>query len=333
MVLLIPDELEVDQLPNPIVHPAAKPVSRSPSPGPLSPQEIEETLKDDASTSSEEPLPYAIKEIATKGTGVVATRRIFPGEIIMREEPLFVVADKIFVDTEKTEKYLDKLINRLGSEKVIQFLSLTDCTNEEASYVGRFYTNCMDFRGDAAIFPTMARVNHSCRANSEFVSRVDLGHQRLVANYIIEEGEEITINYMSMAEEGTDNRMTRNRYLLTYYSFRCTCMECTLQDSELAENDVLREEMKELMSVGLENLEVDELKELTNIMFSICPKQSFSLEIQDVIFRKSTGVTEQFMAAVKGLEIAIQVFGEDSPQAEVWNERIFDGSIRVALGP
>jgi len=341
MVLLIPDVLEVDQLP--IVHPAAKAVSRSPSPGP---QVIEEkisfeTSKEEATTTPtttqepllQEPLPYAIKEIATKGTGVVATRRIFPGEIIMKEEPLILVSDEMFNDPEKMENYLDKLVNRMGSEKVAQFLSLTDCRNEEPSYVGRFYTNDMNFSGDAAIFPTMSRVNHSCSANSEFVSRVDLGHQRLIANYIIEEGEEITINYMSMAEEGSDNRATRNQYLVEWYTFRCTCLECTLQDSELLANDEIREEIKELMSNGLENLDVDELTALTTIMLSIRPKQSFALEIQDVIYRKTTGVLEQYLAAMKGLELAIQVFGEDSPDAVLWKERIFYESIHVTLVP
>ena len=47
------------------------------------------------------------------------------GEIIMKEEPLILVSDEMFNDPEKMENYLDKLVNRMGSEKVAQVLHQT----------------------------------------------------------------------------------------------------------------------------------------------------------------------------------------------------------------
>ena len=42
--------------------------------------------------------------------------------------------------------------------------------------LGIFYTNCMNFIDEsAALFPTMARSNHSCTPNSEFITRHKLG--------------------------------------------------------------------------------------------------------------------------------------------------------------
>ena len=42
--------------------------------------------------------------------------------------------------------------------------------------LGIFFTNCMSFINDSAgLFPTMARSNHSCTPNSEFISRPLLG--------------------------------------------------------------------------------------------------------------------------------------------------------------
>ena len=39
----------------------------------------------------------------------------------------------------------------------------------------RFYTNDMSYGEDAVLCPIMARANHSCRPNAEFVTRKDLG--------------------------------------------------------------------------------------------------------------------------------------------------------------
>ena len=39
-----------------------------------------------------------------------------------------------------------------------------------------FYTNCMSYNEkDVCVCPVMARANHSCRPNAEFISRVELG--------------------------------------------------------------------------------------------------------------------------------------------------------------
>ena len=97
----------------------------------------------------------------------------------------------------------------------------------------------MNFTDDsAALFPTMARSNHSCTPNSEFITREKLGNNRkdgkykhvihpsiclvssnsnvitipligvqdLVATRSIKEGEEITLSYIPAADEGSDER-------------------------------------------------------------------------------------------------------------------------------
>ena len=70
-----------------------------------------------------------------------------------------------------------------------------------------FYTNCMSYGDeDVCVCPVMARANHSCRPNADFVSRVDRGklssqtprdecdpgEMELRAMYIIEAGEEVS---------------------------------------------------------------------------------------------------------------------------------------------
>ena len=57
------------------------------------------------------------------------------------------------------------------------------------------------------------------------------GRNELRATYVIEAGDEVTINYMAMAEEGSDVREVRQEYLRRLYGFQCTCKACTLQVS------------------------------------------------------------------------------------------------------
>ena len=170
-------------------------------------------------------------DIPGKGQGMIATTKIYPGDVIYAETPLIIVPDDIFNDVEACEEFLEKKINLLSSEDRELLLGLIDCRNadETFQYCGKFYTNAMNYDGDAAICPIIARANHSCRPNAEFVSRPDLGRQLLVAMYIIEEEEEISINYMPMLEEGTDIRDVRQSYLRKWYGFQCCCRACTLQ--------------------------------------------------------------------------------------------------------
>ena len=75
----------------------------------------------------------------------------------------------------------------------------------------------------------MAMANHSCRPNAEFIDRTDIGLQLLVVIYVIEAGDEICINYMSMEDESCDTKVVRQEYLSRYYGFLCLCQACALK--------------------------------------------------------------------------------------------------------
>ena len=96
----------------------------------------------------------------------------------------------------------------------------------------------------------MARANHSCRPNAEFVTRKDLGVNHLRAIYTIEQGEEVEINYMLMEKEGLEGRAARQAYLKKSYDFQCICSACnhlvTLGDIGMLIDDI----------GSLENLEI-----------------------------------------------------------------------------
>jgi len=264
---------------------------------------------------------YEIKNIPGKGRGMFATRKIYPGEIIVREVPQIILCEEVFLDHDKCERFVEKEVNKMSDKQRRRFLSLTDGRGLD-SYLGIFYTNDMDWDGDVCLCPTMARANHSCAPNAEFYTRKDIGEQRLVSLCIIEEGEEITISYMAAADEGSDNRAKRQSYLRNLYGFQCTCLVCSLEGEALEHNDAVREEIKELQACGLDNLDIQELEHLLTLCDEIKLKISYRLELIEAMCNKSSSPLDKHYQSVRALNIAINSYGVDSVRADMWRNRI-----------
>lgn len=271
----------------------------------------------------EEAQPFKMICLAGKGTGLIATKNLYAGDLIMEEAPALLVPDEIYEDIEGTSDLIDKQIMKLSSSERELVLGLTDCRDpEDPSYLGLFYTNDMNYDGDAALFPIMARANHSCKPNAEFTTRRDLGRQRLIAMYNVKRGEEITINYMPITEEGSDVKDTRRAYLREWYNFHCLCRSCTVEGDKLMEENTLRESIKQLQAAGIENLSMDELEDLIAKLFIINGKLSYILDILAVLYRKSEEAhsVHSVKYAVQGLKLASDLFGEGSAEMIKWME-------------
>jgi len=282
---------------------------------------------------------FKIVEIPCKGFGMVATRKLFPGDLILAEEPVVIVPEEIFSDVEVCEEFLDKEIEKMNSEKRELFLGLSDRRETEIGpfdtnpYCGIFYTNAMAFEDATVLCPVMARANHSCRANTEFVSRPDLGEQHLVTNYVIMEGEEITINYMSMAEEGSDTKETRQSYLRRLYGFQCTCRTCTLQGQDLVDDENVRETVKELQAAGEENLDPAEIESLITKIYQIQGKHSYIMDLFLILYRSApVGSLRMVEYAVNGFTIAVSLYGLGSKEAKEWKNQLdFQKSVNLMI--
>jgi hypothetical protein len=138
-------------------------------------------LLNHALAALEEKPACSVRELAGKGIAMMAERRLFPGDIILSEPTVLVMPVAVFDGgREGTDDWLERKINRLGSGQRELLLSLTDWASPaDPTYIGRFYTNCMSWGEDVAMFPLMARANHSCRPNAEFVARLDTGKPSL----------------------------------------------------------------------------------------------------------------------------------------------------------
>ncbi len=128
--------------------------------------------------ASEEPC-WEVRSVPGKGLGLFATRRLSAGDLVLREQPLLVMPASVFDSDEDSvaEDWLDKHVNRLSAVQREIFFDLSDSRSpgQEKAALGIFYTNDMDFGGDAGLFPVMARANHSCTPNADFITRQSLG--------------------------------------------------------------------------------------------------------------------------------------------------------------
>jgi len=268
-----------------------------------------------------------IQGMAGRGIGVVASEKLFPGDLIMAELPLLVMPGPVFDgEAGASEAWLDRATNRLTCPQRELLHGLTDCRHPgEPTCLGRLYTNSMYWGEDIAVCPVMARTNHSCRPNAEFLPRIGLGVNELRAMYVIEAGEEVAINYMAMAEEGSDVREVRQEYLARLYGFECTCGACSLQDAELAADEAAREEVKELQARGAALWLRHEL--LLVLLFlagasTIHGKLSYTLDILEVCQAATPDQALKLDLCLKGLTLALTIFGPASEEAEEWRERL-----------
>lgn len=75
--------------------------------------------------------------------------------------------------------------------------------------------------GTIAMFPKIARINHSCRPNAANVWSQASGFRVIWAARDIQPGEEVTVTYAPLLK-GSEERQKR----LAQYGFRCTCEAC-----------------------------------------------------------------------------------------------------------
>jgi len=184
-----------------------------------------------------------------KGQGLVAKRAFEVGDVVLRETPIVDMPQSIFdlEEPDRVERWLDRKINAMTSSQRQQFFDLSDRNSEgseslDKTTLGIFYTNCMNFVDEsAAVFPKMARGNHSCAPNTEFITNHSLHAQELIAVKPIEKGAEITLSYLPANGEGSDVALKRKDYLKENYGFDCICSACTNST-----NEEIRSKVREL---------------------------------------------------------------------------------------
>jgi hypothetical protein len=180
--------------------------------------------------------PYAIRVIAGKGKGVIATMKINKGTRIMSEVPIFTVP-RNNPDIDDVERIVIKEVEALDTDRQRAFLDLTNVHGHAHSQsLGIARTNVLPLGSNdpsGGLFLEASRINHSCRHNAQNTWNKTIGRLTIHALRDIEEGQEITISYLASTSEYTE----RQRFLKEKFKFDCHCQLCSLPPVRRKESD------------------------------------------------------------------------------------------------
>ncbi|EIW59597.1 uncharacterized protein TRAVEDRAFT_121744 [Trametes versicolor FP-101664 SS1] len=175
-----------------------------------------------------------------RGMGVVASRDISQGDLIIREKPLFL--SSVPVSTSSPGAILLAALAPLSPTQRASFYNLsyshfpegvqkgTARYNEELA-LAIFQNNAVSAGESTGIFPRMARLNHGCSHafNVVYAWRDYEGVLVVHALKPIKEGQELLTTY-------TDTKRpqhVRRQFLLDHYGFDCRCAACRAPSDDL----------------------------------------------------------------------------------------------------
>jgi len=210
-------------------------------------------------------------ELAGRGTGLVAACDLQPGVLLLAEPPLLTVPwwQRLtqFNRSRERSELLSKQLLGLSKEKQEGFWRLADCKaepGEEPSIDGIWRTNNFALgpsgpKTNNGLFLQISRFNHSCQPLAEFSWNPVRKKQEVRVVRPIMRGTEITVSYFSHLVAAQD-RLSRKKYLETFYGFPCDCAACSLAGQEGEDDDRERAKVVELAE-RIEGLLYDEESE------------------------------------------------------------------------
>ncbi|KAK1775776.1 hypothetical protein QBC45DRAFT_334640 [Copromyces sp. CBS 386.78] len=223
-------------------------------------------VMDDAPARKTLEKPYQITGVKGKGKGVVATRAIKQGEIIMVDVPALLVSEEFLMGKGHLRRRLVKrglgqlpesmrrkvlgLQRGPGEYEVDAILgvNLKGLRGVGNSALGLLEEQGIEEEELMGLFTEVARINHSCRPNA----RLRFSEKRLTMEVVsyrpISSGEEIVISYTPLNLPPSD----RHRYLQQNYHFTCHCPLCTsISNDPSAESHYRRQHLAELYNTML----------------------------------------------------------------------------------
>ena len=177
--------------------------------------------------------PFVVKVVPGKGFAAFAARPYFKGEQVWRESAIVVVFGKRPF-TEEQVCALHLSITQLPPDQKKQFEDLANVFPEEeqGTEVAILRTNsfAMEDGQGSAVYPNLARINHSCFPNVRQEQDISVSGEvqmQIIASRDIEINEEINISYIDIRQ--TTER--RREQLDMSYRFHCVCTLCKAHDS------------------------------------------------------------------------------------------------------
>ncbi|KAJ6497681.1 hypothetical protein C8R45DRAFT_1211525 [Mycena sanguinolenta] len=203
---------------------------------------------------------FRMVDIPGKGTGLVSTRALKMGDLILCERPLFVGAREMVLpmppslareqlrqyQLQKAEELFEGSLDRMRPEAKAAFMALCNCHKDKKDandplfgcgpLLGIVNTNGLSLDGLRPGMPDetktysvvckhMSRLNHSCSPNTMPQFDDPSFSCRLYAVRDIAAGEELTYKYIS-TEDVLRPAAARQAALKSVYDFVCSCSAC-----------------------------------------------------------------------------------------------------------
>ncbi|KAK5658433.1 hypothetical protein OQA88_1822 [Cercophora sp. LCS_1] len=278
-----------------------------------------------------DPKPYEIRDIPGKGKGMIATRKIERGTVLMVEHAA-IIADMVFpvrVRRLLGREMLKRGMKRLGAKGEGQLLELarTSSNRDEvpaAEDVMKTNSFTVKISGKSymGLFPRVARINHACKPSA--ITRFDEETLSMTVRTFrdIEAGEEITLSYSDFGLTFHE----RQRILRAKWGFECTCDICSAPPAEIAESDARRDQINELGVAVLKHVENQDLKSAIKShkdMMNAIEEEALAPHMGDyyeVMARLLAG-TKNIKEAKKYVRLAIEEFkvaGEEKKELEAF---------------
>ncbi len=195
------------------------------------------------------PAKYEMRELPGKGMGLIATAHIRRGEPIMANTASLMIDYRAFTELTKPQyKALQAhAVDNLPAAHRALVLNLSTHSSSPLPHIERVdriaATNCFDIDPDDSdtdqhnsffvLFPSIARINHECRPNAEYVYDAATLSQAVNAARDILPGEELSLSYINPLMP----RAQRLAKLKRNWGFDCGCASCTLSRARGEESD------------------------------------------------------------------------------------------------
>ncbi|KAH8651191.1 hypothetical protein BX600DRAFT_441631 [Xylariales sp. PMI_506] len=184
---------------------------------------------------------YDIRQLPGRGTGIVASVGIPKGTRILCEKPLLIVKS---MAPAALNQIIAKQLRGLPKDEQRKFLGLHNNFPGSFPLVGIVKTNalpCGSGSSTGGIYPTICRINHSCRPNAHNNWNEDEGHETIYSISDIAADEEITISYDKRGPYSE-----RQEELQKNFGFKCDCSVCLLPPEARTVSDDRRMKIKRL---------------------------------------------------------------------------------------
>ncbi|KAG7445775.1 SET domain-containing protein [Guyanagaster necrorhizus] len=197
--------------------------------------------------------PFEVVDLPGRGKGVIASRDIQRGELVIQEKPLFIVP---YSTSDSPTALISHRVQSLNDLDYHAFFNLSyvnfpksmdpEVFRDEVA-MAIFQTNAVAVGQGVGIFPRMARLNHGCSSafNVVYSWRQEKGEIVVHALQNISRGQELLTTYTDTKRP----RKERREYLSKHYGFHCMCSVCSLPPFQSQASDERLNSISELYSL------------------------------------------------------------------------------------